>query len=554
MCPRRVEIPTCQTARSLTLLLGDAFRPARDVRYHAAMTNAFRSVYATIIDISPLLPSEAFEPLLLVRQAWHDWAGRVLARKADFLRESGKPHVMHFDLDTIGQQNPIDGISIVQDLWEAKNTQPALSFASFQLREFQGDGRFWITNITMAARGAEATLAVQMGIESTLFRVQPSGWMVRAPGFWTFLTSKVACSVATGRITHGEVFAYTATDVALLVTRLCDHKRTLPIVVVSVDNRTGTTPVDRALPQVLSRELFGLAHVHYLTDADAAWELSRSINKEHGCYNGAIRIYWPDFDPKQPPDFRTLLIPEHIVDSSGLTPSRALSRVAAAVLRKIAPVSAVRFATPPLFAQISESRREEQRTTDLAKLRSELSDEAFQFIEQELKAKDEAHSKEVGALKQSLADAHAYYSQLLSSKDEAGDDDGSGYGDIIVEYFRSKNERYPVLEFAHSEFAKNPKMYDRYIGALTHFASRWKDNGGDLFKKLQGAEIVTRDGQHEDVWEYRAINSQGQWVRVLFALVDGRRAVLLHAVSKRQNELDRTEIDTAKRRLREYLE
>lgn len=111
-----------------------------------------------------------------------------------------------------------------------------------------------------------------------------------------------------------------------------------------------------------------------------------------------------------------------------------------------------------------------------------------------------------------------------------------------------------MLEFAHPEFAKNPKMYDRYIGALTHFSSRWKDNGGDLFKKLQGAEIVTRDGQHEDVWEYRAINSQGQWVRVLFALVDGRRAVLLHAVSKRQNELDRTEIDTAKRRLREYLD
>lgn len=520
--------------------------------------SAIRPVYSAVLDLSiPNLDGNTGAANLM-REAWTEWAIGLLNRRAAAHQQvTGNPQTIDFDPNKLGKQVPVAGVSLDRDWWESLIENDEVRFAQFGSRDFQGDGRFWRTDVIVATRGSRAVATVQMGIESTDFRIQPLGWQVRAPGLWASMATRLACAVNGEQVRYGHVDSHTTGNVGALVARINDQNRRLPVVVVAVENWSGAPAIEPALPQRISRELFGLAHVHLLSDSAAAWEFSDAIGSEHACYNGAVRIYWPGFDRARAPDLRTLLLPDRI-GAWAPTPGQAAATVSAALLRKIASVTTFRFATPKLVEEVLDLRRQEQRRVDAARLRTELSasldDAAMSMIEDALKRKDETHAKEIADLNQQLADTHSHYSKQLSA--EQAEDDAAqseGTGEIVVEYYSSNSGRRPVLDFADDEYPKDRDGRERYLESLTLFASRWLGEGGDRFEKVKSATVSTRDGRKEDLWEYRAIKAQGEWVRVFFALLDGRRAVLLHAFSKRQNRIDKGEIETAKDRLKEYL-
>lgn len=525
----------------------------------SSMSNAaIRPVYSTALELTVPPNSHGKDAASLLREAWTEWVTNLFGRRAAAHQQAtGVAQSIDFDPARLGKQVPVAGVSVEVDWWESIIDGAEVRLGRFGSRDFQGESRFWRTDIVVASRGEQATVSLQMGIESTEFRVQPLGWQVRAPGLWAALAPRLGCSADGEQTEYGGVTTHAVGAVDSLVKRITDPRRRLPIVVVAVENWSGKTAIEPTLAQRISRELFGLAHVHLLADGEAAWQLTDAVGGEHGCYNGGVRIYWPGFDRNRAPDFRTLLIPDRIAIGAQ-TASQAATAVSMAVLRKVAPVTTFRFVTPVLISDIMEARRQDQRDADTAKLRRELASSvdatAMGLIEDALRSKDEQHVQEIADLRQQLADTHAHYSKQLSAEQSEEDADRSeGTGEIVVEYFSSNSGRRPVLDFAEDEFPKDREGREKYLESLTLFASRWMEEGGGRFEKVQSATVTTRDGRKEDLWEYRAIKAQGEWVRVFFALIDGRRAVLLHAFSKRQNRIDKGEIETAKDRLKEHL-
>ena len=82
-----------------------------------------------------------------------------------------------------------------------------------------------------------------------------------------------------------------------LVSQILSATRTLPIIVVS---RYDGFLIHPSLAKILAADVCGLGIVADIDD-EAAWEMTRKIGKEWSCFNGAIRIYWPNLDRDQSP-------------------------------------------------------------------------------------------------------------------------------------------------------------------------------------------------------------------------------------------------------------
>lgn len=131
-------------------------------------------------------------------------------------------------------------------------------------------------------------------------------------------------------------------------------------------------------------------------------------------------------------------------------------------------------------------------------------------------------------------------------------DGESGRAGVAVEYYALSGGRRPVLDFADDTYDKDPEGRTRYIAALNDLPRRMLTGHGDRVTKMRGRQVSTVSGGTAELWEYRAVQAAGAWVRILFARIDGR-AILLHAFSKRQNQIPNEEIETAEGRLRDYM-
>jgi hypothetical protein len=82
-----------------------------------------------------------------------------------------------------------------------------------------------------------------------------------------------------------------------LASVLWHPKRNLPVLVVSSYEDNFLT---KKFAEELATDLIGVAIVATI-DATAAWELTAERGKDWSCYNGAVRLYWPQLGPKKSP-------------------------------------------------------------------------------------------------------------------------------------------------------------------------------------------------------------------------------------------------------------
>jgi hypothetical protein len=103
-------------------------------------------------------------------------------------------------------------------------------------------------------------------------------------------------------------------QVGRLVDRALDQDRRAPMIVVAVENALRTPLVDAA---ELAGRLAGMATVHRLASVRASYRLrdelaARGMNEKLGCYNGGVRILWPDIGRDDNPYDHLLLLPARI--------------------------------------------------------------------------------------------------------------------------------------------------------------------------------------------------------------------------------------------------
>ncbi|MBC8071848.1 MAG: hypothetical protein IAG13_26210, partial [Deltaproteobacteria bacterium] len=100
-------------------------------------------------------------------------------------------------------------------------------------------------------------------------------------------------------------------EVAPLVARMLAPERTVPIVLVSVDNGSRDPMID---PGELARRLAGMATVCFIDAVRSSHRLKEELvaagfSDKFGCYNGGVRILWPGIVSGDDPYQHTLLLP-----------------------------------------------------------------------------------------------------------------------------------------------------------------------------------------------------------------------------------------------------
>jgi hypothetical protein len=93
----------------------------------------------------------------------------------------------------------------------------------------------------------------------------------------------------------GKFYAVSPERVAPFVAFLHSPERRLPVLLTSPGHDHALNEIHRQLPG----KVRGLAHVIRLRNETAVTYL-RQLLPNHSCYNGAIRLYWPGFQPDDP--------------------------------------------------------------------------------------------------------------------------------------------------------------------------------------------------------------------------------------------------------------
>ncbi len=158
------------------------------------------------------------------------------------------------------------------------------------------DGReiVWRSEVQLATLGADVEVTVSVRIISANQAVVPERADVDRPRLVSFLASKHRASVG-GRMIDVEptrILGSSVSDFHESTLRSAD--RVLPVVVVSPFNRSALYAID---PKNLADRLAAIAEVAVINSPAVAWEFAQTVGRPFACFDGAVRVFWPGFDP-----------------------------------------------------------------------------------------------------------------------------------------------------------------------------------------------------------------------------------------------------------------
>ena len=219
----------------------------------------------------------------------------------------------------------------------------------------------WHTRCEVSSFGGLIEFSLQLFLESLQFYIAPVDFDLKRPRVIATLLREFRC-------THGDTTLtlqprdLCADSVTGFVSNcLLSRGRRLPIVAVS---RTPISEKWLVDPEALADPVAGIAEVHILEDKWAGFALSQEVGKLYSCYNGAVRLYWPDFDPAQLP-YSPVYVPERVQSLGG--------RLVEIIFRQLAAISAFRFAPGPVTVDALDFLAERQRS-ELEQIRKAAQD------------------------------------------------------------------------------------------------------------------------------------------------------------------------------------
>jgi hypothetical protein len=150
----------------------------------------------------------------------------------------------------------------------------------------------WHTQATLALSGAEIEFGIVVRIASKSFTVMPARFTLGRPWLVKKIATDFECKTGVRRITPTP-FHLPASEIDDFVnSALMNSHRALPVVLVSNAPNKGEPVID---VNKLADTLVGLAEVYVLADKWAAFRLTDAVGQSLSCFNGAVRVYWPDF-------------------------------------------------------------------------------------------------------------------------------------------------------------------------------------------------------------------------------------------------------------------
>lgn len=185
---------------------------------------------------------------------------------------------------------------------------------------------------------------------------------------------------------------------------LASENRKLPVALLSPEPHSGVPACD---PELVANIVAGLAHVYALEDVDTTFALTDEVGKQHSCYNGCVRLYWPGWSPSDDPYRHRLFWPEDLEPESNDRPYRGPN----AILRVLAAAAvSVPHERPQSFLEVrlESAQVEHQELLELYQL--EL-DEKTSEVE-ELAANAETLGSKSAILERTIADLESEVAAL----------------------------------------------------------------------------------------------------------------------------------------------
>lgn len=145
-----------------------------------------------------------------------------------------------------------------------------------------------------------------------------------------------------------EPFKFEGPEAARELEEVIWHpSRNLPVLVVSSYEHDFLTAT---FPQDLASDLVGVAIVATL-DVEASWALTGRRGKEWSCFNGAVRLYWPNAERSTQPWHHPLWM-RYTLLSQGATPEDASGRFRRQLRRQLLGLSAFAVPEPAVMVDI----------------------------------------------------------------------------------------------------------------------------------------------------------------------------------------------------------
>ncbi len=252
---------------------------------------------------------------------------------------------------------------------------------------------------------------------------------------------------------------------------LINPKRCTPIVLISPEAGTGHVLVDA---ERTARQLSGLALVYQFADYAAAQAFRERIGAALACYDGAVRLCWPNFNPQDRSNRRDYWTARDICGLNSLALQGLLFRLVAETSRRY-------FEAPDSLRHLEQQKRQDerqQREAQLARLQREAADSAeWQQMLQEAYTEREALRQDNDKLKQEKQ-------ALTTSLDELRDQLRDAKANLQAAY-----ASYLELPDSHPNLGSLPTVEDDREVRLALHRNAWTafrevpSNQQELFKQ-----------------------------------------------------------------------
>jgi hypothetical protein len=318
--------------------------------------------------------------------------GRVRDMAAEWVREWYERNHLH------APDVPLDGGELQPAAGHALKVRRASSEGGEELWSLtwshpadRDDTLLWTSECLVASANGQTEVAVTVRLESTAFRIAPAQLDVGRPRLVRRLVDELSCK-ENGRPLAVSPQPLAVADMAAFIEgQLLSSVQSLPVILFSRDRWTETYLSD---PAMMADAVVGLARVYVLTDKWAAFALTNELGRNLSCFGGAVRIYWPGLTRAADPYGHPLFLPDRI--RGWEAEGRRLPEI---ILKRLAPISAVRFNHGPITkkvraaVEIEEVRRREQVRRGLVD-RAELEEQLLRAWDERDRVRRELEQRE----------------------------------------------------------------------------------------------------------------------------------------------------------------
>jgi hypothetical protein len=281
-----------------------------------------------------------------------------------------------------GAVSPINGHDINVTRGVSDRAKVGDTIVSWSYPDDNDGNLFWHSRIEIGEFGGLVEFSLQLFLDSTQYLIAPVEFNLRRPRLVGMLLRQFNCFCGDTRLSlePREIGAESIED--FTTTRLLSPNRRLPIVLVSRTASSGKCLVD---PTELADPLAGIAETYYLADKWAGFALTDVVGKLYSCFNGAVRLYWPDFAPAESP-FSPVYVPEKL--------NQIGARLTDILFRQLATISAFRYVTGPVTRDAREHLQEE-RNRETAELKAAAAErgDLNELLDLAVKENDELRSR-----------------------------------------------------------------------------------------------------------------------------------------------------------------